>query len=196
MSEVVGDISVSVDGFVTGPGAGPGAGLGEGGEAIHQWVWSGEEADQQALDRAGEAGAVIMGRNLFDVVDAPDGWQEGMGYGADRDARPPLFVVTGTEPEAPRLAALYEISFVTTGLQAAVERARAAGAGRDVYVMGGGAVVHGCLEAGLLDRLRLHVSPVVLGAGTPLFRGGSPRQLEQVEVTVSSQAVHITYRVG
>lgn len=195
MAKVIGDISVSIDGFVAGPDTGPHAGLGSGGEKIHAWVFAGEEADQRALDRAAEAGAVVMGRNVFDVVNEPDGWKEGMGYGADRDARPPLFVVTSTQPDTPRIASLYEVSFVTTGLQAAVDQARAAAPGRDVYVMGGGATVRGCLEAGLLDQLRLHLSPIIMGAGIPLFDGVSPRQLKQVDIGVSTSAVHITYDV-
>ncbi|WP_127791949.1 dihydrofolate reductase family protein [Agromyces sp. LHK192] len=195
MARVIGDISISIDGFVTGPDDGPALGLGRGGEEIQTWVESPADADQQALDRASEAAAVIMGRHLFDVVDGPYGWREGMGYGADRDARPPLFVVTSEAPDAPRLRDLYPLTFVTDGLASAVRRASAAAGDGDVYVMGGGETVGGCLEAGLLDQLRLHVSPIVMGRGTPLFTGETRRILRQVDVAVSPVAVHVTYAV-
>lgn len=196
MTRVIGDISISIDGFVTGPGAGPEAGLGRGGEELHRWVFSGAVADQEALDRAGEAGAVVMGRRLFDVVDGPHGWTDGMGYGADRDARPPLVVLTSTPPEQARLAAAYDVTFVTGGPVEAVEAARRAAGRRDVSVMGGGQAVRTCLEAGLLDLLRLHVAPVVLGAGTPLFSAGGRRLLRQADVSVGPAALHVTYEVG
>lgn len=192
MTLVIGDISVSVDGFVTGPDPGPDAGLGRGGEELHRWVGSEVAADREALDRAADAGAVVMGRGLFDVVDGPHGWTDGMGYGADRDARPPLVVVTAQAPERPRLAATHDLTFVTNGLGPAVEQARRLAGARDVYVMGGAATVRGCLDAGLLDLLRLHVAPVVLGGGTPLFTAASPRSLRQAEVVVGA-ALHVTY---
>jgi riboflavin biosynthesis pyrimidine reductase len=64
-----------------------------------------------------------------------------------------------------------------------------------VVVMGGGELVRGCLELGLLDELRLHLAPVILGGGTPLFAGGAPRNLRQIHVRVSGHATHLTYRV-
>jgi len=197
MTQVIGDISISVDGFVTGPDAGPEAGLGRGGEELHRWAFSDATADQEALDRAGDAGAVVMGRRLFDVVDGPHGWTDGMGYGADRDVRPPLVVLTSTPPDRARLDATYDVTFVTDGPAAAVATARRAAGGRDIYVMGGGQTVRTCLEAGLLDLLRLHVAPVVMGAGTPLFSAaGELRLLRQAEVSVSPAALHVTYEVG
>ncbi|WP_299054779.1 dihydrofolate reductase family protein [uncultured Nocardioides sp.] len=193
MTLVIGDISVSVDGFVTGPDPGPDAGLGRGGEELHRWVGSGAASDRETLDRAAEAGAVVMGRRLFDVVDGPHGWTDGTGYGADRDARPPLVVVTALPPGRPRLAATHDLTFVTDGLRPAVEQARRLAGVRDVYVMGGAATVRGCLDVGLLDLLRLHVAPVVLGGGTPLFAAAAPRSLRQVEVVVGGAALHVTY---
>ena len=97
MSQVVVDISVSLDGYVTGPNAGIGNGLGDGGEALHDWVFHGTDADRAVLEAAFDAsGAVVQGRNLFDVIDAPDGWSDEMGYGAKPtgEVNPPIFVVT------------------------------------------------------------------------------------------------------
>src|SRR5215207_9045158 len=126
MADVVIDISVSVDGFVTGPDAGPGRGLGVGGEALHTWAFEGDEVDKRVLDSAAAAtGAVLMGRRTFDVVDAPDGWSGDLGYGAERDqsAAPPNFVVTHAVPGAVRLSDRF--TFVTTGVADAVAQARA-----------------------------------------------------------------------
>ena len=96
MTKVIADISMSLDGFVTGPDAGPENGLGTGGEPLHTWALdSTHEVDVETLREATDAtGAVIMGRRLFDIVDAPDGWNDEMGYGADLVGTPPFFVVT------------------------------------------------------------------------------------------------------
>ena len=203
MTRIVADITMSLDGFVTGPNAGPGNGLGDGGEALHRWVFAGDPEDDRILKEGTErSGAVIMGRSLFDVVDAPDGWRDDLGYGAHEVGRPPFFVVTGTPPVEVRLSGL-DWTFVTTGLEAAIEQARAkaqassAATGRDVDVvlMGGGALVGSAVSAGLVDTFVLHVSPLILGAGTPLFADAVRRELVQRSVVVTPCATHITYDV-
>jgi dihydrofolate reductase len=105
MTTVVADISVSLDGFVTGPDAGPDNGLGTGGEPLHTWVLESDDPlDAEILATSTErSGAVVMGRNLFDVIDAPSGWSDDMGYGARHAARPPFFVVTHKPPTDVRL---------------------------------------------------------------------------------------------
>ncbi len=195
MTLVIGDITVSLDGFVTGPGADPEHGLGDDGDSIHAWALDSDHpVDRGVLERhAAASGAVVMGRRTFDTVDR--GWHDGMGYGADRDARPPFFVVTGRPPQAHRLASSHDFSFVTDGPAAAIELARAVAGDRDVFVMGGGALVGSCLRDGLLDELRLHLSPEVLGAGTPLFAGVGRHRLVQASVEVSPVCTHLTYRV-
>ena len=197
MSRVVGDITISLDGFVTGPGADPEHGLGHGAEDLHAWVWSGDATDRAVLEEStAQTGAVVMGRALFDVVDGPQGWSDEVGYGADLAATPPLFVVTSSEPDTVRLASTHDLTFVLDGPAAAVALARRAAGERDVVVMGGAAVIRGCLEAALLDELRLHLAPVVLGAGTSLFDGATHRVLIQRDVQVSPNATHLTYAVG
>jgi dihydrofolate reductase len=195
MPKVVADISMSLDGFVTGPDAGPEAGLGRGGEPLHTWaVASSDDVDADVLREATEAsGAVIMGRRLFDVIDGPHGWSDEMGYGAGLAATPPFFVVTHAAPDQVRLGLRF--TFVTDGPAAAVEQARSAAGPKDVFVMGGGDVVRQCVELGLADELRIHLAPIVLGAGTPLFRGGARRELVQRSVRPSSTATHLTYDV-
>ena len=195
MTKVVADISMSLDGFVTGPDPDVAHGLGTGGEPLHAWaVESNDEADAEVLRQATEAtGAVVMGRRLFEVVDGPGGWSGEMGYGAGLAATPPFFVVTHSVPQAVRLG--LDFTFVTEGLEAAIDQARAAAGAKDVFVMGGGDVIRQCVFAGLADELRIHLAPVVLGGGTPLFAGGERAQLVQRSVQASSAATHLTYAV-
>jgi dihydrofolate reductase len=195
VAKVVADISVSLDGFVTGPDPGLEHGLGRGGEGLHTWALDGDAIDAEVLADAVDAtGAVILGRRLFDIVDGPHGWNDEMGYGATHAARPPMLVVTRNPPDTVRLGDWF--TFVVDGLGSAVSKALALADDRDVVVMGGAAVIRGCLEQGLLDELRLHLAPVILGAGTPLWQGNAPRTLRQLHVRVSGHATHLTYRVA
>ncbi|NEW70639.1 dihydrofolate reductase family protein [Streptomyces rhizosphaericus] len=201
MTRIIADISVSLDGFVTGPDPGPDSGLGAGGEALHTWAFSDDPDDRRVLHEGTvRSGAVVLGRRLFDVVDAPGGWDDSIGYGAGEVGKPAFVVVTSSPPESVRLTDL-DWTFVTTGLPDAVaaarERAEAASSDRgkdlDVVLMGGGATVGSAIGAGLVDVLSLHLAPVLLGAGTPLFTGGAPRTLVQRSVTPTTTATHLTY---
>ncbi|QTZ95764.1 dihydrofolate reductase family protein [Streptomyces auratus] len=203
MTRIIADISVSLDGFVTGPDPGPDNGLGTGGEALHTWAFS-DDPDDRRLLREGTArsGAVLLGRHLFDVVDGPNGWDDETGYGAGEVGKPAFVVVTSSPPESVRLSAL-DWTFITTGLPDAVtaarERAEAAsarnGKNLDVVLMGGGTLIRSALDAGLVDTLTLHLAPVLLGTGTPLFTSAVPRTLVQRSVLSTSTATHVTYDV-
>jgi dihydrofolate reductase len=198
MTQVVVDISVSLDGSVTGPNVGLDNGLGDGGEALHEWVFNGNADDRAVLDAAFEAtGAVIQGRNLFDIIDGPNGWNDEMGYGAKPtgEVNPPIFVVTHSAPERTRLGDRFH--FVTDGIESAVAQAREAAGDKEVVVMGGGQICHQVLAAGLADIVRLHVAPVVLGDGTRLFPAGAAPtySLDLVESISTPAAQHLTYRV-
>jgi dihydrofolate reductase len=194
MAKVVGDISVSLDGFVTGPDPDLEHGLGHGGEGLHIWAFSNDPIDREVLAETTDAtGVVVMGRRLFDIIDGPHGWSDEVGYGAGRAAAPPVLVVTRTPPDSVRLGDRF--TFVVDGIGSAVSKAITMADDRDVVVMGGAETVRTALDAGLLDELRLHLSPVILGAGTPLFTGQTPRDLRQIHVRVSGHATHLTYRV-
>jgi dihydrofolate reductase len=197
MSRVVVDISVSLDGYVTGPNVGIDNGLGDNGMALHDWVFHGNDADRAVLDAAFEStGAVVQGRNLFDIIDAPGGWSEEMGYGAKPtgEVNPPVFVVTHTPPEKTRLGDRFR--FVGSPSEAVAQGLEVAGS-KDVYVMGGGQICHEVLATGLADVLRLHVAPVVLGDGTRLFPAAAAPgyALELSEAVSTPSAQHLTYRV-
>ncbi len=195
MTKVVADITMSLDGFVTGPDPGIDNGLGTDGEALHTWVMEPDDVDTDVLATAtARSGAVIMGRNLFDVIDGPHGWSDDMGYGAGNAGRPPFFVLTHQAPDAVRLD--LDFTFVTEGgMAAAVDQARASAGDKDVVCMGGGDVVRQCVDEGHADELVLHLSPLLLGAGTPLFVESPRRQLVQRTVRPSTNATHLTYDV-
>jgi dihydrofolate reductase len=195
----VADITVSVDGFVTGPDPGADRGLGVGGEALHRWALDSDDPVDAAIlhESTAATGAVVMGRRLFDIVDGPQGWNDTRGYGADeagRPGRPPLVVVTHRSPTEVRLT--HDLTFVTTGVADAVAAARDSAGDLETVVMGGADVLRQCVDAGLVDVLRLHIAPLLLGAGTPLFIRAVRRELRDPSVRASKHATHITWRVG
>lgn len=192
VTKVIADITMSLDGFVTGPDPDLEHGLGRGGETLHAWVESDHEVDRQVLREIAEApGAVMMGRRLFDIVDGPHGWSDEMGYGAQHATTPQFFVVTHRAPEKVRLG--LDFTFVTDGLASAIDQATAAAGDKDVIVMGGGDVIRQCVDTGLAEELIIHLAPLVLGSGTPLLVDCHRRQLVQRDVRISPTATHLTY---
>lgn len=200
MSAVVADISMSLDGYVTGPHPDSESGLGRGGEAIQQWVFQSHSSpqDQQFLKSSAEAtGAIIMGRRTFDFIDGPNGWDDQISYGYDQQtpSRPPAFVVTHQAPQQSRLTEGF--TFITDGLEAAVTAARKAAGVREAVIMGGAEVIGRALTGGLVDQLRIHLSPVLMGSGARLFElVGERLPLTQADVVVTPHATHLTYLVG
>jgi dihydrofolate reductase len=135
-----------------------------------------------------------MGRRLFDVVDAPNVWTKEMAYGAQPAGTTPFFVVTHTAPPDVRLEREVGMRFTfVNNLAAAIEQARTAATEGDVVIMGGGDVIGQAIEQGLVDELHLHLSPMLLGGGTPLFRPGTRQKYRQRDIRPSSNAVHLIY---
>jgi dihydrofolate reductase len=194
MPKVIADITMSLDGYVTGPGADTEHGLGDAPE-LHAWVSEQDSVDAEILEGATAAsGAVVMGRRLFDTVNGPHGWSKDMGYGAQQVGTPPFFVVTHTPPQDVRLERELGMRFAfAPDLETAIDQARVSAAGGDVVIMGGGDVIGQALESGIVDEFHVHLAPLVLGGGTSLFRRGTRQRYRQREVRPSSNAVHITY---
>ena len=193
MGRVLLDITMSLDGFVTGPGADLTHGLGIGGEPLHDWI-TGEQtdADREAFERTSTGiGAVLMGRRTFDLIDGPQGWSAD-GFSGER---PAIFVVASNPPSRVRLDGWFE--FVPDGIRPALKLARDAAGAQDVMIMGGGHLCRQFLYAGLVDELRVHVAPIVLGDGTPLFERTTlaPIRLVPRESTSTPNATHLTYDV-
>jgi dihydrofolate reductase len=194
MPKVIADITMSLDGYVTGPGADREHGLGDAPE-LHAWVTEQDSVDAEILEGATAAsGAVVMGRRLFDTVDAPHGWSKDMGYGAQEAGTPPFFVVTHSPPQDVRLERELGMRFTfVSDLEAAIDQARAAATHGDVVIMGGGDVIGQALEKGIVDEFHVHLAPILTGGGTPLFRSGTRQRYRQRKVRPSSNAVHIAY---
>jgi dihydrofolate reductase len=199
MARLISGITISLDGYVTGPDDRLGAGLGEGGERLHEWVFGGPwtydgprgtptAVDQEYLESVfADGGAWIVGRTMHDVV---DGWGEDPGFGI------PVFVVTH-RPHETVVKGDTSFEFVTGGILDALERARAAAAGKNVIVMGGADLLRQYLAAGLVDEFTLTIAPVLLGAGKRLFDGISNTELtfERTSVVESPFATHLRYRI-
>lgn len=197
---VYAQLSMSLDGFVAGPNDAPGNGLGDGGERVHEWVvataaWrrqhgleGGEDNEESKLVEAdaGRDGAVIMGRRMFDNGEAP--------WGAEPPFHKPVFVVTNRERE-PLVRGETTYTFVTDGIERALELAREAAGDKEVQLAGGGQIVSQFLAAGLLDEIQVHIVPVFLGGGARLFDGAlQDVELEPTQVVHSPRATHIRYR--
>lgn len=199
MSNVITDISMSLDGYVTGPAPDLEHGLGRGGEAIQQWVFASYDSpvDRAFLEQAeASTGAVIMGRRTFDFVDGPHGWNQDVSYAYDHPttAMPPIFVVTHHVPAQTRLNSGF--SFVTDGIESAISQASEAAGEKEVVIMGGGETISHAIAAGLVDQVRVHLSPVLMGTGTSLFELiDEPIQLTEVDAVVTDNATHLTYKV-
>ena len=179
------DISMSLDGFVAGPNITMEQPLGEGGELLHDWItrlasWRarhGQEGGETGpandlVERlVGSIGAYVMGRRMFSGgagawEDDPnaDGW-----WGDEPPFRAPVFVLTHHEREPLVKQGGTTFTFVTDGIESALEQAKAAAGERDVQLSGGADVVQQYIRAGLVDTLQIHIAPVLLGGGTSLF---------------------------
>jgi dihydrofolate reductase len=213
VAKVGASISISLDGFVTGPNPGLGNGLGDGGEVLHEWVvalanWreshghTGGEvggADSEVLDEMMAGGAAVMGRRMFDDGEGP--WGEDPSIGRWGEKPPfgiPIFVLTHHAREPLELEGGTTFTFVTDGIESAVAQAQEAAGGKDVGIAGGAQAIQQALKARLLDELQLSVVPVLLGDGVRLFEnlGDDPPQLERVRVIDSPRVTHLKYRIA
>jgi len=213
MTRLTFDISMSLDGFVAGPNQTLEQPLGEGGEQLHEWIIGLESwrerhgksggttnADSEVIEESlSNTGATVMGRRMFSGGEGPwgddpraEGW-----WGDEPPFRMPVFVLTHHAREPLTMQGGTTFTFVTDGIEAALEQAREAAGEKDVAVAGGASVAQQYLKAGLLDELQIHVVPVLLGDGVRLFDdlGTTPVGLEAARVIESPTVTHLRYRV-
>ena len=204
-------IAVSLDGYVAGPDQSEENPLGVGGESLHEWVvaleaWrkphgleGGEvNASTPVMEEAqANMGATIMGRNMFGGGPGPwagdppwNGW-----WGDDPPFHTPVFVLTHHPREPLTMEGGTSFTFVTHGIDSALEQARRAAGGMDVHLGGGASVIQQYLAAGLIDEFELHVVPVLLGGGERLLENVGNLKLEQVRAIEAPGVTHIRYRV-
>ncbi|MFG3257032.1 dihydrofolate reductase family protein [Streptomyces sp. NPDC048172] len=197
---VVSGITMSVDGYTAGLNQTEerpfGDDSGDGwGDRLHAWFADTPDENKAEIEQMADAKAFIMGRNMFGPVrgawDRPwNGW-----WGDDPPYHAPVFVLTHHAREPQPMDGGTTFHFVTDGIESALAQARAAAGDGDVAVMGGATTINQYLAAGLIDELRLHISPLTLGAGTRLFEGVPALTLEQVSARAASLVTHVTYRV-
>lgn len=185
MAKLIADISMSLDGYVAGPNPTVDEPLGRGGEGLHEWAvglasWReshGQPGGDQNVDdevmreTLSNVGAVLMGRRMFSGgagrwEDDPvaDGW-----WGDEPPFGVPVFVLTHHARETVTKKGGTSFTFVTDGIEAALDQARAAAADRNISVAGGASIIQQYVRAGLLDELHIHQVPVLLGGGVRLL---------------------------
>jgi dihydrofolate reductase len=212
MGNVTAEISVSLDGFVAGPNPSLEQPLGAGGEKLHEWVvrlktWremhgmdGGETGPdgEMVAESLRATGAVVMGRRMFSGGEGPweddpnaNGW-----WGEEPPFHVPVFVVTHHTREPLPMQGGTTFTFVTDGVESAVEQARAAAGDKNVSVGGGASVIQKLMDAGLLDEIQIHLVPVLLGGGVRLLENVGVADLERTEFASSPTGVtHLRFRV-
>jgi dihydrofolate reductase len=203
-------ISISLDGFVAGPNQSLENPIGEGGMRLHAWVFAtaswrrqhGEEGgedgpDSQVAEEVMQGvGAYVMGRHMFGGGSGPwerdwKGW-----WGDEPPYHAPVFVLTHQPREPLTMLGGTTFTFVTDGIESALEQAKAAAGDRAVSIAGGASTIRQYLAAGSLDELYLHVVPIVLGSGERLLEDVGDPVLTPVKVVASSAVTHIRYRIA
>ena len=183
---VVRSFAISVDGYGAGPDQSLEAPLGKGGRALHEWLFAtrtgrkmfGQEGGETGVDDDFAArgfeniGAWILGRNMFGPVRGPwpdESWRG--WWGESPPYHTPVFVLTHHPRQPLEMSGGTTFYFVTDGIESALRQARSAAQGRDIRVGGGVSTLRQYLTATLIDEMHLVISPVLLGAGEPLFAG-------------------------
>ncbi len=202
---------MSLDGFVAGPHQSVDNPLGIGGMRLHQWAvalraWrqahgldGGEVNDSERVveESLANIGATVMGRNMFgghpgpwDATSPWNGW-----WGANPPFHHPVFVLTHHRREPLALEGGTTFTFVTDGIESALEQARRAAGGKDISLAGGAHVAQQYLRAGLVDEMELHLVPMLLGSGERLFDGlgDNLHGLELDRTVASANVTHLKF---
>ena len=193
MAKVFLDMSMSLDGFIAGPkdDDNPDRELAAL-EKLHDWMFRGK-TEREAVEfqeaKFATVGAIIIGRRTFDLGVGP--WGDNPTFHA------PCFVLSSDAQDTIVKQGGTTYTFVTDGIESALEQARAAANNRDVRVLGGANVAQQYLKAGLLDELRLQLVPILLGEGIRLFEypGSKQIELESTQVIDADGVTHLTFRV-
>jgi dihydrofolate reductase len=189
MGSTIYDMSVWLDGYVTGPNDSRTNPFGDGADTLHDWLSrAATDEDRAVLKEALDGtGAIVMGRTSFEKNEGDGGWGDGGPMG---DV--PVYVVTH---HAPTKSYPPLFTFVTDGIESAIGRASHAAGDKNVGLFGA-TVMQQALPLGLVDEIWVHVAPLLIGGGTPLFSTlDSAVSLERVGATVTPAATHLRFRV-
>jgi dihydrofolate reductase len=200
MSRVTCHQSISADGYAAGPNQTEERPFGDDGgdgwgNRLHAWMFDNAEENRAEIDQGTAARAYIMGRNMFGPVRGEWDRQWKGWWGDDPPFHAPVFVLTHHPRDLQPMDGGTTYHFVTDGIESALAQAREAAGDGDVSIEGGPSTINQYLAAGLIDELRLHIVPLTLGAGSRLFDGVPPLNLEQVDSRAASSVTHVTYRV-
>lgn len=211
MGKVVANISMSLDGYIAGPNPTLEEPLGVGGEGLHEWVF-GLEAWRQPhglpggetgpdndimIETTANIGAVIMGRKMYSGGEGPwendpnpDGW-----WGDNPPFKVPVFVLTSHKRETVTKEGGTSFTFVTDGIESALEQAKAAAGDKDISLAGGANAIQQFIKAGLTDEIEIHLVPILLGGGTRLLENLGEAKLEKIRVIDSPQVTHLKFQI-
>ena len=209
----VSSFTISIDGYGAGPRQDIEHGLGVGGETLHEWMVATRKFKELYGDEAGTTGADndftergfanigawIMGRNMFGPVRGPwkdESWRG--WWGDDPPYHVPVFVLTHHARAPVKMGGETTFHFVTEGIEAALERARAAAGGKDIRLGGGVSTVRQYLRARLIDEMHIAISPVLLGSGEHLLAGIDLPSLgyRVAELAATPKATHVVVSRG
>ncbi len=200
MTKVTCNFSISADGYGAGLNQSEqrpfGDDRGDGfGNRLHDWIFESEEEKADHMAYLTSAKAFILGRNMFGPVRGEwnrdwNGW-----WGDDPPYHAPVFVLTHHPRDPQPMDGGTTFYFVTDGIESALRQARDVPGDGNIAIMGGATTINQYLAAGLIDELRLHITPFTMGAGTRLFDSVPPLNLEQIESRTSSGVMHVTYRI-
>jgi dihydrofolate reductase len=189
MGKVSYEVSMSLDGFITGANVRPEAGLGDGGELLHEWAFnSADPRNREIVAGVATTGATIVGRTTYDL--SIQYWGADGPTGA---TRMPTVVVSHSVPKDIPQGSVY--SFVDS-VEAAFETAKKLAGDKDISIAGSN-IGRQFLTLGLIDEISIHLVPVLFGSGTPLFGELASQHisLEPVEVIETAEVIHLRFRV-
>lgn len=185
MGKVIAEITMSLDGFIAGPGVSNKEPMGTNGERLHDWIFNkATDADKAMIaEIMNSTGAVITGNRTYTIA-IDEAWAGASPFDA------PAFVVCHVSP----LKKMKGFVYVTGGIVEALELARQT-AGENVWIMGGANILQQYLEAGLVDELHLHIAPILLMQGTSLFENIGTEAIELIKeaVTETPGALHTVF---
>lgn len=190
MGRVILDLSMSLDGFAAGANIGAANPLGEGGERLHEWMFSGATETGEGIGREvfASAGAIVTGRRTFDLG-KPHWDPDPLTF-----RQLPVFVLTHRAHEPIADPGGSTFTFVCDGVDSALAQARAAAGGRDVVLIGGASLGRQFLQAGLVDEMRIHLVHLLLGSGARLLDlAGGPRPLQATRVVEDAGVTHFRF---
>lgn len=196
---VTSGLTISLDGFSAGVNQSFEKPFGDNfdSELLDRWMFAEPEKQKhkKEIDAILDAGAFIMGSNMFgpkDRRDTPEwkGW-----WGDDPPYHAPVFVLSHKNREPIEMTGGTTFFFVTDGIVSALKKAKEAAGNKNVKIMGGANTVNQYLAAGLIDELWIHIVPVTIGSGTRLFEGVPTLTLEPIEMSGTSVVTHIRYKV-